>query len=431
MTRIPDNQLRNLGDFSRGMNNVAAETDLKGSELRDAVNIDIYPQGGLSRRAGYTETAPGEYHSLFSVGTFMLAVKNGALVATLGPAATDAVLRTGMTALPVSYAQVGEETYWSDSLSIRRITALMADAPVWLDTPQTPIVAAVVSGGLSAGTYQVTLTMIDATGVESGAPLAAVVEVAEGGGVQVSGISLAAGAQYARLYMTEPNGEVLYQRIEALSASITLNASMLPGEALETQFLYPLPPGQIIRAWNGHVLVASGDTLYFSEPLRAGLCRADNYYRFSGGITMVQVVGEGEDSAGVYVSDGKRVYFLSGSDPEKWAKHVRFAYPAVMGSGVEVPGSLFSDEQEQPYTGPVAVWLAQNGVYCLGLPGGAVRTIREDSVVLPSYDKAAMMLREVNGMRQIVGSFSGEKANSYAVSDTMTATVRRHGVTLD
>lgn len=430
MTRIANNQLNDMGSFARGVNNVAAETDLRPDEVREAVNVDIGPKGGMARRRGSTLVAAGDCHSLFPAADYLLLVKDGVLTATLGASDTDYPVRADMTALPVSYAQVGEDVYWSDARVIRRVTPDFQDLPVWLDTPLTPSISAAAGGGMQAGTYQVTVTMVDAAGVESGAPLGAVIELSEGQGIQVSELVLAPGAAVARIYVTEPNGMEYYDRVETMSASVAVTASMIAGAELETQFMYPLPAGQIVRLWNGYVLVASGDTLYFSEVLRTGLHRPDNYYRFAGLITMVQPVGDGEDSAGVYVSDGKRVYFLSGRDPDTWAKQIRFLHPAVEGSGMEVSGSLFFDETEQPYTGPVAFWLAKNGVYCLGLPGGAVRTIKEDSVALPSYERAAMLLREENGTRQIIGSFSGEKANAYAVTDTMSATVRRHGVTL-
>lgn len=431
MARIPENQLRALG-FSKGINNVAEETDLTGQEVREAVNVDITAKGSLLRRDGYTQVLAGDCHSLFAAKDYMVVVRNDALT-VVDAAYNTEVLRTGMTPAPVSYAEAYGEIYWSNEIVARRITTDLTDAPFWIDMPSQPAVTAVSTGGFAAGTYQVAVTMVGDTGMESGSPTASVVEVPEGGGIMLSGIVLSEGAAHARVYRTDANGDVLYFCTEvpaAATAGLLSSADEL-GRPLVTQFLRPLPAGQFVRFWNGRILVASGDTLWFSEALRGGLCSSDNYVRFAGRITLLEIVGEGEEGSGLYVGDGKRVYFLAGANPKEWARRIRFMHPAVEGSGVVVSGSLFADETEQPYTGPVAVWVAQNGVYCLGMPGGSVRTIREDSVALPEFSRAAMLLREKGGRRQIIGSFSGGDSSGFAVADSVSATVRRHGKTLD
>jgi hypothetical protein len=434
VAKLAENQLRAL-DFKRGINNIAGETDLKGNEVREAVNVDIDPAGGLQRRGGYTLKLSGDCHSVWASKERVYVVQDGDLMsyAVVNKELVDAaMLRSGLSEAPLSYAEAHGDIYWSNGILARRISDDV-DLPFWIETPVSPTVTAVAYGGLTAGRYQLVITMVGSTGIESGAPVASVVDVPEGGGVMLSEIALSEGAHHARAYMTEPDGDVLFYRTEvpAAATSGSLSVSDGPGRPLRTQFLQPMPAGQIVRFWSGRLLVASGDTLYFGEPNRGGLYKRDNYFRFAGRITLLEAVGEGEEGAGVYLSDGKRVYFLSGPNPKEWARRVRFMHPAVEGSGIVVPGSYFADETEQTYTGPVAVWVSQNGTYCLGLPGGVVRTIREDSVALPRFDRAAMMLREQGGKRQIVGSFSGGESNPMAMSDSMSAVVRRHGKILD
>ena len=92
-----------------------------------------------------------------------------------------------------------------------------------------------------------------------------------------------------------------------------------------------------------------------------------------------------------------------------------------------VPGSVFGLET----TAPVAYWLARNGVFCLGLPGGQVIPMKEESLALPvDAERGAAAVLLFDGIRQVLASTFGGLPNTAAASDSADVTVRRNGVSI-
>jgi hypothetical protein len=75
----------------------------------------------------------------------------------------------------------------------------------------------------------------------------------------------------------------------------------------------PMPPGKIVRAFNGRLLVARGKLIYFSEPFAPALHRpVEGFIPFPDRVTMVRPIDEG-----VYVGTTKATYWLAGTDIAK------------------------------------------------------------------------------------------------------------------
>jgi hypothetical protein len=434
MAGVRDSDLKSLGPWPAGVNNKAAEDSLPKDEfgrdiaLRRAVNMDLDKDGWPGMRRGRTSRVDADRaHSLFPTLTHLLAIVDSDLVAYDEQFAASTV-RAAVGERYASFAQATSDIYWSNGLEIRRLSADMVDLPVWLATPRAPAVAAASSGGLAAGEYAVVLTWRSAEGMESGASPPSVVTVPENGGITVTNLPSAAaeGAATLRVYVTPPDGEIPYKfaDVPATTAGLLIGAHT-PGVACETQWMVPLPPGEILRFWNGRVLVMSRNRLCWSEPLRFGLMHQDSTIRFGEAGTLMEPVGEAADGAGVFVADHKRTYFLAGATPDKWERSIRYPHPAVPGTSITAPGTAFGLET----TAPVAAWLAANGVFCVGLPGGQVVPIREGELSLDVGERGAAMFREQDGLRQLVTSFLTRGGNAFGVSDTTAATVRRHGVT--
>ena len=84
--------------------------------LDTATNIDIDGTFMMHRRDGYTSVIGGNYHSLWSDGKVLFAVKSGGLVQVdpTGGVYTETVLSRGVGDSPMAYADVNGTTYYSN-----------------------------------------------------------------------------------------------------------------------------------------------------------------------------------------------------------------------------------------------------------------------------------------------------------------------------
>lgn len=428
---IPNGKLQRIKGYPAGINNVADETSLPKNEFgeivaaRQLVNVDLGPDGKPRRRAGYTlHTAMTRPHSGFGDWPgALLAVENNALVA-FDANFTKTTVRSGLGPNRVSYAVVNADCYWTNGLQLRRLTLSMEDLHAAVPCPAQPAVAAHPTGALAEGTYQVAVTGMDASGMESGSTLATLVTLTAGQGIRLTNLIAPPECEYIRVYVSNANGDALYHArdIPAGISAWTIGAGTR-GKLLETQFLLPLAPGKIVRFFNGRLLTAD-DTLRWSEAFRFGLMRANNYIRFGAETTLLEPV-----DGGVYVASRafNRTLFLDGAEPSKWSQRLARPTGVVPGTGRSVPAKWFGLEQD----GEVAFWLDTDGVFCLGLGNGQVVPITEGRVALPNYEQGAVLLQERAGIRQIIAAMLGGSANNMAASDSAVATVRRHGAAAD
>lgn len=436
MAGVSDDELATQGPWPAGVDNVSKEQALQRDEngkpiaLREAVNVDLDATGRPQRRSGYETQVAQPTHSLHATSEFLFAVVEGALQAysdgeTLSLAAT---IRAGLGDRFVSYADHDDDTYWSNGVVSGRIDANLSGRVFWLDTPDPPVVSVAANGALAAGSYEVSITVTDVDGRESGASSAVMINVPVNGGIALVLPAVPAEAAQWRIFVSAPDGDVLYHAADVPIAASSVQIGHGPrGAALKTAWLFPLLPSEILRHWNGRLLGASGNVLVWSEAYRIGLMHADNHMRIGERITLMEPVGEGGDGAGVFVADHKRTYFLSGGDPKNWAQVIRYSHPAVPGTSLTVPGNVFGLET----TSPVAFWLASNGVFCIGLPGGQVQPLRETTLALPvDSERGASGFFAFDGIRQIVTSVLAGGDNPMALGDSASATIRRNGVTL-
>lgn len=444
MGSVKDTELVRYTGWALGIENLNREADLTPAssrtrdgksrgQLRVAENVDIDDSGKISRRRPYLlHTALPDLHSLAAHPTYplMLGVYNGYVVSW-----DTSMTRTNVYALtygtkPMSVDFVGGYAYYTNGFECGRVdsdgarTAWAVPAPLG-----QPILAATAAGGLAAGNYQVAITYLDITGRESGSTLAEEVTLIEGQGLALSAIPQPPSGQgvvAVRLYVSQRDGATLYfyrdLAVGMTTASIGVHT---PGKALETQFLEPLPPGEIVRFWNGRQLVASGPVLYWSEALMYGQGRLQaNYVRFNAPITMVAPVGQGAE-AGLFVAAGERTYYLSGADPKAWRRQIVDPHGAVPGSQLEVDGLVLGMDNG----GNVQYWLSTEGQFMVGTPGGQVQALHKDRFVAPvNVERATTVLREVGGLRHMLTVLRGGNTSAFAVTDTADAEIWKNGV---
>lgn len=436
MTTPSDKQLARMSAWPAGIDNRSPEQALTRDDqgraviaLRDAENVDLDRQGKPSRRDGYTRVLAGQrVHSLWARDPFPFGLfVDGQDLNALREDGTSFLIRSGMGAKPVSYDLAAGRVYWSNEQQTGSVSADGVALPWGAPGPNgVPTVQGGGGiGGLSAGTYQIAVTFLTASGEESGASLAATADVPEGGGLTLTGIPQPPDASYRiRIYRSGANGDALYQAMDIPYGTTTLMLGVgRPGKLLETQFLEPMPPGHIVRAFNGRLYVACGNEVRWSEALRYGLTRlAHNRIGLQTRVSLMEPVGQGDEAGGLFVAAGERTYFWSGADPKVFGNRIAYPHGAVPGTALRVPANVFGIES----TTEVVYWLASNGVGCLGLPGGTVVPLRENQAIAPSADSGASLFRDANGIQQVITTLVGAQERGLAIGDRLNCTVIRH-----
>ena len=426
---VREGELSKFETFT-GLNNRDREPLARGNVLREAVDVDLTKLGKIQSRRGYgAPLVPctlghslwADPENLFPFGLYA----DGDSLHALNPDLTTALLRTGLSVgLDVSYARVNDSVFWSNDAECGMVDA-MGDVAAWAcENPSGQPALQAIDGALGAGLVQVCITFADTRGRESGATLAADITLAAGQGVQLLGIPQPndpVETPQIRVYVTAGDDMALYlaKTIPAGTASTTV-LQRPEGRLLASQFLRPMPAGHIVRAWNGRQLVARGRFVLWSPPLRYGMTHIGHMHLgLRERLTLLEPV-EG-DGAGVFVSDGSRVLFLSGADPANWAPKPVSAYGAVAGSAMLTPASAWGIQSKRM----LPAWLGKDGLFAVGMPGGTVATFNQSEFVAGVGDKAASLFREADGLMQFVTAQRGVQRPRLGVVDEAVAIVYR------
>lgn len=421
-----------LRGFPTGVNNVAPEQDPptdefgRATSLREAVNVDLVGPGKkVRRRQGYALQISGRAHSPATIrGSGLLyAVVDGDLNVYDRSFGLLDTVRAGVGDGYLTYAEVNGELYWSNRTEFRCIRGGV-DTPGWIDCPGVPAATAMdaSTSALDPGTYRVAMTWFDADGRESGAAGIAEVDIAAGQLLRVVPPAAPVGAAKGRIYVSPPNGEELYATQDITIEAWVGIGRVGDGKLLETLWRAPLPPSEILRFGHGRLFFASGNLLGWSDALRFGLTTHDNYFRLGQEITMLEPLGDGDAGAGVFAADHKNVYWFDGANPKEWRRRIVYGHAAVPGTSLVVPGNVLGLDT----TAPVAAWMGKNGVFCAGLPGGAVQPLTEGKLALPDGERGAALYREQQGIRQLVMSYLTTDVNRLAIGDRASASVTRY-----
>lgn len=407
-----------------GINNVAKDTAVPTNALRDALNVDLDNVGKPRRREGRTKVYSGVgTHSIHNAVCGLVFVE-GSILTSLLSDHTGSTIGDLVSNDRVSYTTVNDKTYLTNGFEVWTLsedTTLKLNGVANPDGQPLPSFTSAV-GALEPGRYLFAVTFVDSQGEESGASLAIEVETSQKGSITLNNIPQNSEASHVRIYGTEPGGTVLREFAEIAMGVSSFNITRtVQGRLLETQFMRRMPAGRLIAHSSGRLYIARGDTMWYSEALRYGLCSpADNFVSFPEPITVMQPVEDG-----MYVVADK-TYFLSGTNPKDVRQVVVSDYDAIFGTGATMRGSAFDPD----IVGDVAYWYSKAGAM-LGLQGGIVRPLMENSVALPSYEEGVTGMREENGIRQAVTALRGSgTAAKFAMGDEFVVTVKRNGIVL-
>jgi hypothetical protein len=408
-----------------GVDNRAPDHALPEGALRQAINVDVLPDGRVRRRKGFANALSGDYHSLHGAGSakFGLAVSGGELrrLTHNGSTIVEETVATGLRLnRRMSYADINGVLYYSNGFDCGKIGET-GPAGHWAVEmpPARPIVAFATPGLLVAGQYQVMITYVTAAMEESAnmAPPVVVTVQADGGAIVLSGIPQPASADvaYIRVYCSTANGAIMF-RVADLpdgTTSYTIQSVEAAGRTFRAGSFGHLPVGDLIEHYNGRLYSAVGNVLWESEPFSYGLCNlAEAFTPFPGDITLLAAAIDG-----LYVA-ADRTYFLAGPSVRQATMRPVLPYGAVKHASTK------RADNDAP------IWLSHRGIV-EGGDGGQVKNLQEEHVAIVEHEEGSMLFREQDGIKQIVGLATGGQQGQVAklaASDFAEAEIRRGGI---
>jgi hypothetical protein len=342
------------------------------TDLTEAVNIDLDDSGRASRRAGQTRVVTGACHSIWCQDGVCLFVRGGSL-RKLRADFLSMSLADGLSDEPMRYVSVNGTVYWSNGTQ----NGVVKDevCGFWgIEPPRYQPETEVIQGSLSAGTYQYAITYLREDGQESGTGLAARIDLADASGLRFFWDAPDdASITHVAIYLTEPNGEVLYRAfiapVDTLLAWFTGGHLALP---LASQWLDAPPAGQDLAYSNGRIYIAVGEFIYATTALGYGYVDMRDYLALDGTTVRFVLGVEG----GLYAGTEKAVYFLKGNSFAEMEPTVVAAGYGVAGSAIQVDG--FEATGEEGLSGKqCALFASALGLY-FGTPDGSVSNLTLD-----------------------------------------------------
>jgi hypothetical protein len=394
-----------VNGFPNGMNNRQPNYALPNGSLRNAVNTDIDNQGKLSRRDGYEKVASGiNTHSGWSCALWSLIVSGGRLkIWNDDDTFTDLIAVAG----PVCYEFLNNTVYFSDGVGAYK---LLEDGTVtnWGVVPPDAPGLSSTSGSLAAGTYLAAVTPIGSDDTEHGASEVVSIDVDANSGIVFALPSISdPQVEYLRIYLSTTNGEILFGVIDVAvgTPTYTVTTNEGTGSELETLGVTNMVPGRSIDYYNGRLYVAVGEVHWYTDALAYDRLRpSDNYIMHSADIDLVAA-----DSNGLWVASDK-TWFFSGADPESFTRREVLEYGAVPGHAKKVPNS--ND----------LVWYSKRGVV---KASGGIANLQEAQVATEAGDAAAVLVREYDGLRQVIASVTNTSVSNMAARDFLEMEVVR------
>jgi hypothetical protein len=301
----------------------------------------------------------------------------GALYLHVGTTILRRVLATGVTTIaatgisdaqPVAWCEHQGMLRWTDGVTSGRFT----DAGVLLpELPPAPTPGVTTpAGALPPGRYLVSITWVDAAGVQSGCAASAVVDLDGAKSLSVTAPAFPAGAVAARLWCSRANGPPVFVGTYTTDLwPVAITAEPTATTLLTAVGLSPLPPGAGLTTRGGFLVVWAGDLLSFSagswthhhDPRRHSI-------RFGGAI-----LGAVGVEGGIWVTTAAGMRWVEGPQLDKARPNVRTdSRQYARGAGL-VPAELTKLNTDKP----VAVFASSEGLVFGTADGQLVAPMRE------------------------------------------------------
>jgi hypothetical protein len=380
-----------------GLRNDVTPERFTAADLAVANNIDIDKSGRIARRSGYTSVLAGAMHSLWAddLGQTCLFAQGSQLMQLAKNYTTRQIATLKGVGVPVSYAKVSERVYYMNGVDAGILENGVTRS--WgLAVPPLPA-PALATGNMPAGAYQFAMTYVRSDGQESGAPLAGTIDVPAGGALNFAlPVPTDPGVTLKILYLSTPNSDILYV---AAVVSANVLATYYGDDTsefstpLNQQFFGPPPLGQLIAYYRGHLFVAVGDTLYYSEGFGYELFDLRKYLSLDGRITLLAPLTDREmydngKNSGLFIGTDSSCGSLIGGSPEDFQYVPKVNYGAVEGSLAYVDGSLIGDGKQGARLFPY--WLTSQGI-CCGMAELSIQNLTRTKYSFPVNGRGAAL----------------------------------------
>jgi hypothetical protein len=412
----------------KGISNVVSPQCTSPEYFKDIVNIDVDKKGGLQKRHGYHKVASGIISALWAstAGLGCFGVVGGELVEIYSDYSFSTPLFTLNAGTTLSFEEVDNKIYFCNSY----YTGIIENGilKTWGITKTQPILnLSITTGNLQAGEYQVSYTFVNNEGIESGCSESQpIILPTDSSGITFTLSSVIdPSIAFARVYCSTQNGRSLfYSGICLSNSSYTISTTSTLSNPLRTFNLDKAPTGQIVKYHNGRLYVAQDNILWYSEKYQYQHFRMDsNYIEFPTRIKEVMPL-----ESGMWIGSDK-LYFLDGTEPEKFNRVTKDIAGVVEGTGIKVNGiySLVPGNPSSYY------WLVTTnlGVYSLMEQGSLInQTI--SNVELESADSGNGLFLRANGMNQYLSMLKPNSTpNNSVIGDLVETTIVRNGIIIN
>ena len=239
--RPSDRDLEALGPFPGGANNLARETEVPRTQLREAVNVDLSDRGTIRRRRGYAKLeALNDAGALLGYGRRGFVLEGDELLAfeVEGNTLSGLIpIASGLRPGKLAHTLIEPDIFVSDGVQNLRIApdnTVSQWTPPLLPAPQVDT----TDGSLDPGRYQLVVVSRMASG-EEGPPSDPVdITIYMTAGLALSFGPTPPGVHRIAIYMTKPNGRelLLAGAVPAGVATVTLGWGERGGNEAETEF---------------------------------------------------------------------------------------------------------------------------------------------------------------------------------------------------
>lgn len=412
-----------------GIDNQSKENATPDGYVRVAQNVDFDKEGRATRRKGFRRVA-----SL--VNARSLSAMNDESFGVIAVDGNVGVVRDNSIVYvaacnpfnELASAQVLDRMYCTDGDRWVVVDAYGAVHSVWTPTPAHPPIVSATTGGLPAGTYQLACTHVDTDGRESAARALVEITVGDGAGISCSLPVHADPSIKTNVYVSTPDGSTAYL-VRTTRDPVVVLTQYVGTRAISTLFLDEIPPGHVVAYGHARLMSAHGRTLYFSEPMTPGLYNPSHgFIQFKDPVDMVVPVGSAGAGAGWYVASGARTYWLDGADPTKAQRVIAVPHGAVRGTAVVISSDTLGIEGIGAMTVGSAYWMASNGAFYVGAPGGSASAVPSAHFAgVSNAEIGASVAIRRDGEHRIITTVKGG-SNGFGVSDTLDVVEYRNGV---
>jgi len=384
-----------FANFKGLRNNVSWERQEMG-DLSAADNVYLDDTGRVARRDGVTELVAGAAHSIWAEDDICLYVQGTTLYRFL-PDDTSETIRTDMSGEPVAYHKSAGTVYYSDGIVSGAYSEFHGSMSWGVQEPDT-LSTSIVAGNLPAGRYGYTATHSDALGRESGAVGFGMVELTEQGGIEFA-LPEWADPLAINIYVTHADGDTYYLLTTLESGTAAVHNSQknlyLP---LNTAFKSQPPEGSIVSSYRGHLLIADGSWVFYSEPYAYHLFDKRSYLPFEDEVAIVAPVADG-----IFVATREKTYFLAGTSPKELQLRTVAEHGAIKGSLTYCESTDIGGLERVP-SQPLAIWSSEAGI-CAGGNEGLFINLTESRYKFDEVnDRGASVLLDMGGSKQFITS---------------------------